>query len=543
MEDAKSILARWGEMEAARTPWEGSWQMAANYAVPRKGNLATNEAGPGSNPANRLYDVTAIEAVNVLSNGHASEITPAGTRWATWEAPDDIKSDKADAWYNGKSELALKILASTNFYTTLGEAYFDRVGFGLCNIAAFPSAKNFITFQAHPVKTYCVDEDAEGNVDTVFLQKVLGIRQLEQMFGEAAILKSEKLAASWTKFKEKGTNSKHTVIHAVFPRVKRTRGKADIFNMPYASVWVETEGKTVIERSGLQELPYCVSRYLKRSGCDQVYGYGPVEEVKAAVLEANRTRQILNVVGQRIAVPSLLLPDDLVGNVDTRPGGKTVFKSGGSNLPQEWLTKGRPDGLLEQLQDCRDTINQAFHVDLFRMFAQIERQMTAREVAERSSEKLMQFSPTFTRFMADFEVMMVRIFNILFRAGVFGAPQDLPPEVLRRTERGIELPPPKVVYQSRIALAIRQAETAASDRLLERVIASAGLAPDALDNINLDEYLRMSARNDGVPEKVLRPEADMLQMREDRLKAQQEAQQKAEVAAMAEGAAKLGMKL
>lgn len=524
MEDAKTILARWGEMEGARTPWDSVWQTAADLTLPRKNNIQRTESqGPGTNTANRLHDTTAIEAARTLANGHSSYVTPPGTRWFAWEAPEDIKSDKADGWYNAASEKALKVLAGTNFYTKLNECFVDRSALGLCCLAAMPSAEKLVSFQAHPVGSFCIDEDAEGNVDTIFLKKPFGIRQLVQLFGEETIKANEKLAKSWEAFQEKGTNGQHEVIHAVFPRVSRQAGKHDVFNMKYASVWIACDGKSVLQRSGVPELPYCVSRYLKRTGSGQAYGYSVFEEVQAAIQEANKTRQILNVVGQRLAVPSVLIPDNLVGNVDSRPGGKTVFKSSGQGaLPQEWLNKGRPEGLADQLLDCRETINRAYHVDLFRMFAQIERQMTAREVGERAAEKLMLFSPSFTLFASDFQVAMERVFAILFRAGVFGRMDEIPREVIRKTAEGAEVPAPKVVYQSRIALAIRQAETAAADRLMERVLGVAEAAPDALDNVNFDEYVRMSARNDGVPEKMLREEKDRDAIREGRAKAQEQ---------------------
>jgi hypothetical protein len=514
--------------------------------LPRKGGITRTESKPAENTGNRLYDVTAIKAVSTLANGHASYITPPGTRWFAWEAPEDIKSDRADAWYNEASEKTLKILSAGNFYTTLLETFLDRSAFGICCLAAMPSTTNHVSFQSHPVGTFCVDEDAEGNVDTIFLKKAFGIRQLVQLFGEEAVMANDKLAKSLETFKTKGTNAEHVVVHAVFPRMNREAGKHDIYNMRYASVWVACDGKSVLERSGVPELPYCASRYLKRSGSGQQYGYSPFEEVKAAILEANKTRQIINVVGQRIAVPAVLIPDNLVGNVDSRPGGRTVFKSGATagELPREWLNQGRPDYMLGQLEDARATINSAFHVDLFRMFAEIEKPMTAREVSERAAEKLMQFSPSFTRFTADFQVMMERVFAILFRAGVFGLMDEIPREVVRQTAEGAEVPAPKVVYQSRIALAIRQAESAASDRLMERLggVMSMG-ATDAMDNVDIDEYVRQAGRSDGVPESILRKTEDRDKLREARAEAQKEQAKMEQVQMAAEAAGKVGMKV
>ena len=226
-----------------------------------------------------------------------------------------------------------------------------------------------------------------------------------------------------------------------------------------------------------------------------------------------------------MAVPPILTPDDMIGNADLRPGGKTVFNSRSKHLPQEWLTNANPQGLVDEINDDREAIRKAYHVDLFRMFADRDKQMTAREVSELAAEKLMPFSPSFTRFTADFQVMMDRIFNVLLRAGKFGPPSEFPDSVKRRLPNNMaEVPPPKVIYQSRIALALRQFETAASDRLIERAVGLAAAGDTSgMDNINTDAYLRQSARNDGVTEDILRPEKDVKALRE--AKAQAAAQQ------------------
>ena len=543
MEDAKTILARWAEMAADRAPWESLWQEVADYALPRKGPLTKTETGPGTNSANSLYDTTAIDSVAILSAGQSSAITPAGTQWFAWEAPESIKSDEADGWYNMSSERARKILGAGNFHTALNECFEDRSAFGLCCLGIMPHPESIISFTSHPVGSFVLDENDQGDVDTIFIRRQYSIRQLVQKFGEDSIMANDKLAKSWEVYKAKGTSKDHWVINAVFPRLERDSTKIDAVNMPWASVWVAEDGKTVISRSGFPEFPYMASRFLKRPGSKQVYGYGPFEQVKAAILDANKLKQILQVVGQKRAVPPVLIPDNLDGNVDMRPGGKTVFRSNASALPQEWLTGSDSRGLLEELQDSRETIKKAFHTDLFRMFAERDKQMTAREVTELASEKLMPFSPSFTRFTADFQVAMDRIFSILFRAGVFGKVEEIPAAVIQRNKDGAaEVPPPKVIYQSRVALALRQAETAAADRMIERALNVAQVAPQVLDNIDLDTYIRQGGRNDGVSEDVIRKQKDMDELRQARQQAEDEAKKMEQASMAADAAGKLGVK-
>lgn len=531
-------------MVSDRAPWDAIWTDVANYAIPRKTMRSGDQVGPGINPADKLHDTTAIDSASILASGHASAITPAGTQWFAWEAPDEIKSDEADAWYNKASEIARKILSAGNFHTSLNESFEDRSGFGISTMAIMPDAVRKVTFQGHPVGSYTVEEDAEGNVDTIYLERMYDIRQFVGKFGEKALAFCPKLAKSWERFRIKGENAQHPILHCVVPRLDRDSKLQDAVNMPWASVWISVHDKAIFLESGFPEFPFVVTRYLKRTGSRQQYGYSPFEQCRAAILDANRIKQILKVVGQKIAVPPVIVPDTLVGNVDTRPGGRTVVKSTSAMLPQEWLTKGDPRGLMEELLDARECIRKAYHTDLFRMFADREKEMTAREVTELAAEKLMPFSPSFTRFTADFQPGMERIFCVLFRAGAFGNPNELPKAVISKDNEGNTIvPAPKVVYQSRIALAIRNFETAAADRMVERALGVAQVDPSILDSIDMDSYIRLSARNDGVSEDVLRPKEMVQQLRDQRAQQAEEQRQLEQAQQAAQAAGAVGMKV
>ena len=116
-------------------------------------------------------------------------------------------------------------------------------------------------------------------------------------------------------------------------------------------------------------------------------------------------------------------------------------------------------------QQKKEAIDKAFHVDLFRMFAELDKQMTAREVMERSAEKLTLFSPTFAQFTSEFiNPMLTRVFRILLRNGRF---PPVPKELIQRTRQGPVMPEPEITYSSRIALAIKALENASGANVLE----------------------------------------------------------------------------
>ena len=232
----------------------------------------------------------------------------------------------------------------------------------------------------------------------------------------------------------------------------------------------------------------------------------------------------------------MLFPDTHEGEIDTRASGVTYYDAANpSAIPREWATGGRYDVGKDRAEIKRTAINNAFHVDLFSMFAQLQKQMTAREVDERAAEKLIQFSPTFARMTTElFTPMLRRMFGILVRVpGVFPAP---PPELV---QAGF-LPEPELSYSSRIALAIKSLENNSFRRSMETSLPLIQIRPDLLDNYDLDEIQRDSARNDGLPARWLKE----IKVRDDeraaRAKQQQQMQQMQQAQMMADAAAKAG---
>ena len=181
----------------------------------------------------------------------------------------------------------------------------------------------------------------------------------------------------------------------------------------------------------------------------------------------------------------------------------------------------------------REDINKAFHVDLFRMFAELEKrsQMSVLEVSERTSEKLINFSPTFTRFTADFQVCMNRVFRILLRQGKFPPP---PPGALVPDQfTGVlDVENPEVLYQSKVALALQSLQNTGIDRTMQRALdwaTALGDPSSVAEEINLGRALHTAGRNEGVPEDIFNTPEEKQAILEQK-QAQEQAMMAAELA-------------
>jgi hypothetical protein len=180
------------------------------------------------------------------------------------------------------------------------------------------------------------------------------------------------------------------------------------------------------------------------------------------------------------------------------------------------------------------------HVDMFRMFASLDRPaMTATEVAERASEKLVQFSPSFTRKTTELLTPMLRgVFGILIRGGQFLPP---PREAILMDALGQPIiPEPEVSYVSKVALAIRAMQNLSLARTMERNAIIAQVRPEVLDNFKWDTIARETARNDGLPADWLAEADEVEEARTARAEAQAQMQQQQSMLTMAEAAGKAG---
>lgn len=556
-ECAQQLKQRYEALKALRTPFESLWNEVGEYVLPRRDPTMNGTISLSKDA--RLFDTTAGQACMTLANGQLAWMSPQETPWFSFTAPAGSSDDELTRWLSKATDRVREELATSNFYTSVHELYLDRSGFGTGCLFVEPGKKKLFNCQYWPVGSFVIDEDDEGNVDTVIRCFKLTPRQAAQKFGEEKISAklSEKLKAGGAAAQEK-----FEFLHFIMPRedakrdkVRDAKGmetgmyKVDGPNMPIASIYMESDGCHTCRVSGYEEMPVMVTRYLEwGSGMGNLYGWSPAYMALPDARQLNHIQKMLDALAEKMAFPPTLAPDDMEGEIDPNAGGVTYFSKDLANanlLPREWMTQGRYDVGKDRVLQKQESINKAFHVDLFQMFAQLNKQMTAREVAERSSEKLIQFSPTFARLVTElFNPLLDRLFNIALRAGVFGGAAEIPQTAIARVAGGMaEIATPRVQYSSRIALAMRALPTLALHRSLELMGSMAQIqvteAP-VTDNLDWDKSWRETAMNDGVPADFLPTEQTMQESRAARAEAAAQQQQQEQAMMAADAAAKVG---
>lgn len=519
-------------LDRERKIWEPEWQAVADYMAPRKADITSETNVHDSSRYAAIFDTTGIRAARVHAAGEMGWMTPIDSDWFGLAPPapnDDI--DEFKAWYSATAEAVALVLAKSNFYSEFHEALLDRCVFGTVGVLVEEtgSMSRPVRFETLPIGRYSIAAGPQDTIDTVILDRHLPARVAAELWG------ADKLSdAVRAMLDDPGRMDEEVRFrHAIYPRPpdefpKDTPKVPTGRHMPIASVVWESENNHLVGVSGFWEHPILVGRYLKWADGD--YGVGPGVEALPDVRLANEMAKDILRAAEVAIYPRILLPPNFEGAVDFRPHGKT-YADDLTNPPRAWLESDvdmRP--ITEELAERRRNIQDAFGVPHFRMFADLDKQMTATEVLERRAERLNAFTPAFHRLTTEILAPLInRVFAILVRASApaWGRGEDsllpVPPEGL--SAAGGSVPMPKVDFLGVVAMADREREVSSILRTWEILSPLNETAPEWIDNFDIDKTARLVARNSGVTEEVIAPSIQVQQIRQARAQAAQEAAQ------------------
>ena len=523
--------------EEVETIHKPVWQDISNYFAPDQSDVNTQKTENVSNWTQNVFDTTPRMAARTCSTGMRNWLFPSQEPWVAFEAPDYLDSqakDEAALWLSDCTHITLKELARSNFYQRVIEDNDSICTFGTGNLFLEEGKRALLNFRTFKIGSYSIAEDSEGYVDTVYREFEFTSRQAAQEFGIDALPKKiqEDL--------KKGGDKKHKFLHVVMPRedgeLTENRGMLGPKSKAIVSRYIALQDRTVVKEDGYDEMPYFVSRFAKW-GSGSPYGFCPSHLVLPDARQTNYVVQYTDALAELLAYPRVIAGQSVIGDIDMRPGGVTVFDENKPNgVPKEWMTQGSYPLLQEVLKDKRDLINRAFYVNMFQMLEQLsDKRMTAYEIAQRMSEKLEGFTPVFDRQVSErINPMMTRVFNMLLRAGRF--PQPPMAMMVQDSEGKLTVAQPNVVLTSRIALALKASLNTGITNTMSAILPIAQIKPDILDNYNFDTMARLYTLNNGAPASVLMPIDQMQKIRQAR--AMQMAQQQA--IENAQGVAKAG---
>lgn len=532
MSPKQQMLTRNGQLKAERATWFYHWEMITMYMLPRNGRYFRQDHNRGWRRNWAIYDNCASRALEILAAGLMGGLTSPARPWFRLGTPDpDLNKRLAvKIWLHDVRDLILRVFQKSNTYRALHEMYRELGAFGT---ASSFMADNFDTVIHHNVLTageYCIAEDWNGKVCTLYREFERQVSDIVKYFGynncsnEVRRLFDAGSLEVWI-----------PMIHAVEPRADREIGKPGAKNMPWKSVYFEIGGdqEKMLRESGFKEYPALSPRWAVAGG--DIYGNSPGMECLGDTkqLQQEQLRKAQGIDYQTnppLQVPTLLKNRD----VDRLPGGTTYFDGNaiGGGIKSLFDVNLDLQYLLEDIQDVRGRINASFYVDLFRMVSANpgEEKMTATQIAEMHSEKIMALGPVLERLDNELiQPLVERTFVRLLEAGALPPP---PPE-LHGQQLNIEL-------ISMLAQAQKAINTNAIDRFTANMIQLAQTKPDILDKFDEDSWMDIYSDLLGVNPELIVADSKVAAVRKQKAQAQAAQAQAEHASQMADTAQKLG---
>ena len=507
--DTKSIFSRFSRLKNDRAVWEGHWEEIAERVLPRS-RIFTGELTAGDKRTSKLYDATAALACERFASAVESLLTPRGSRWHQLRSTNPTLNKEHDVrlWFDQVTNIMFSYRYSPKsfFSSQMYEGYMSTGAFGTAGLFVDEHPDGGLMYrQVHLADLY-IAENEMGRIDTVFRTFKVTARQALLMFEDGS------LTDNILKLATDKHDESVALLHVVCPRTDRDLMARDRRNRAFFSGYYEVKEQQLIEEGGFDDNPYIVSRYI--TGPREVYGRSPAMTILPDIKMINEMSKTVIRAGQKAVDPPLIIADDgVILPVNSKPGAATFARMDGRNQApiQPLYTGARVDIGLEMMEQRRKMINDAFLVSLFQILVESP-QMTATEVLHRAQEKGALLAPTVGRQQSEtIGPLIEREFAILAEQGFIPPP----PPVME--EAGGEY---EVEYVSPLTQAMRAPEGVGILRTLESVQAIAAVDPSVMDNFNTDEITRSLAEINGAPQRILRDEEEVAEMRGQRPQAE-----------------------
>lgn len=525
------LEGRLGMLRSWRWSWWVHWALLAQYFLPRryKWLVVPNRFWKGAPINDSIIDSTGLLAVRTCAAGLLMGLMNPSRPWFSLNIGVPwIKADnEAEAWLEDTQQKIYTVLAQSNFYTIMAQAFQDVTVFGTAPVIIYEDYDDVIRCYGPCAGEYYLATGSRLAVDTLYREFNFTIAEIVDMFGV------ENCPEQVTKLWQAGGGSldvEMVVAHAIEPNfaIAPRNGGPDVKIVPggftYREVYWLKGQKTPkpLSVAGFNGSPFMAARWATTS--NDAYGRSPCMDAlgdnKQVQLETRRKAEFIEkgVRPPMLASPQLknepssIVPGNItyVSTANGEVGFRPAFEPNAA-----WLT-----GITTDLEQVNARIEKALFVDLFMAITRMEgvQPRNELELTERNLERLQELGPFVQMFENEFAgPALKRIVDIMMRRRLLKPlPQSL---------RGVPL---KFQYVSIMKLA----QNATGSVAMKDVFATAGLLDSAAHSsgrlppsrtIDLDKALKEYGTLNNFPVDLWLPDAEVQKEDQQRAQAQEAA--------------------
>lgn len=515
-------------LEAARTPFESLWRDIRLHYEPYLGK-ALIEGNADERAAARedekIINTEPRILLHRMAAGLQSGVTSQARQWFRLRCQDAKMSEAASvrAWLDRTTEAVNSMFNRSNVYPALDQIYLHLGCFGSSAALAMPDDETGMHVQVIDEGAYWFAENRRGRIDTL-------LRKIEMTLGNAAAEFGEGWLPTETaeRIKNGRNEDRITIWNLVCPNDGHKRFADVPKGRQFVSIYWADGRKEADGNAGIVAIrsfgynPIIAPRWFVFGsaygiGCGQI---GLADAKQLQTLELDKLKMIEQEVDPAIVAPASMKDEPIY----TGPGGVTYYpdtmQSGRPVVGRLFELRQQIEAVLLAITATEGRLSRTFYSDLFAMMINLNmrpKQMTAREVNELAAEKIALLGPILTRLNTDMLDPLVDAgFSILASSGELAeAPEEIQGQNLR------------VEYVSSLHME-QQSATRLSGlmRVAEFTGMMAQFVPTVVDKLDADQAVDIAAQT-LAEHGVIRDDKTVAKIREERMRQQQAAEQRA----------------
>lgn len=504
MQETQQLEKRIETMFNNRKTWESLWQTVYEYIAPERALFTQGgQAKDPSSIAEHVYDSTAIDATERLTNLVISGLTPPWKKWFRLVPGPNINDDEAEQirpMLDYVEDMVHNELRKSNFYQEMQPLITDRIVGGTGIISFWPPAGpgDGFQFKAIPLAECALEEDNQGNISAVARKVYMSFRDIMRSWPDGP-------SQIWREQNENAPDDPKHEVQMIC--AKDAAGQ-------WQYVIRLAQDKQILKQDVKNYPVLYATRWSKIPGSP--YGRGPGLRALADVRSLNKLKQ-LSLENAALAVSGVYtVVDDGVINpwtISITPGAMIpVF----SNAPNERSiapleSASNFDVSQWSMEYLRSSIQQIFLADQFGPLEKTPKSAT--EIRERTRIIAQELGATISRLQ--YEILTPIIQAIMQE---MGNQDKIPPEIQIDGENI------NAEFVSRLA----QAQWAEEEQNLveySQIVAEFGqIDPQAGLVLDIHSALREVGHLKGIPAKHFRTQQEIEQKMQQAAQAQQEMQ-------------------
>ncbi len=500
------ICKKHDKLKQYKQSWESHWKELARYFLPNKQDV-WGGATPGEKRGQEIYDAIGRRSAEKLASALHGMLTNPSVLWFNLSSgnfqADNIQENAK--FLQDAAKVVHGVLNNSNFQPEIHEAYMDLCSIHTSHLTVEEDDVEIVRFRSYPIYTAAISENYKGFVDTIYYEAQKTVTQLIEEYGMDVLPEEVRQIQFSDPLKT------FTVIQAIEPTANLPKSLQHEM-LPFTSLHILKEALVLLRKKGFEENPCIISRFHKLSG--EMYGRGPAMYALPDVKTSNQMMKTW-LEGAQLAInPPLQLPDEgVLLPVKLTPGGINYYRADSKDRIEPIMTGANPGVGHQIIELLHANIERAFYIDQLHLVE--NDRMTATEVMQRRDEQLRSFAPLIGRLLYELHApIILRVFGICMRRGLI--PQI--PAGLRNAKL-------EVKFVSQLARAQDSIEADNAMRAFQVAMTMAQVDPTAMDAVDVDKHLQFFYRAYGSPLELLRKETEKKAIRDQRAKAQAQAQQ------------------